>query len=445
VQAGQEDQQEQEEQAAGALLVEVSGGRLVVRAAALACLALLGAAPGAAHAKGAAPVATAGVGLLAVAGAAAPAPDQPVRSSEAPARPQPEEPAPAPARRAAVGLSASLRFLDGDELVSTIAALRAAGVRYSREDMEWEDVEPAPGRFDWRRWDTIVAASARQGLRLIAIPNGSPAWATGVVGKPPVDDRSSAGYAAFVRAAIERYGTRGTFWTQNPHLPRVPITMWDVWNEPYEPAGWGGPPDPAAYARMYRRVVQAGRDADPRARFMLETDTGTSGQGWPQPPFLEAMLSSDPGLAGDIDIASVHPYSGRRAPAICTPERRPPGREFWQATRFDFCRVLDVRRILDANGASKARIWITEFGYGTAPQGQRSVDEAAQARYVHEAFAQLRRWRVVDGVVWYHYKLAETSPYDDADWFGLIRSDGSPKPAWYAFADEARAGLQTPP
>jgi polysaccharide biosynthesis protein PslG len=407
------------------------------------CAVIAAAGPLAATARaGEARVAEAGVGLLAV----HVKPDTPrtapppVQSREAPADPSVEE---GPARAAAVGLSASLRFLQGDELVSEISDLRAAGVRYSREDMEWADIEPEPGRFDWSRWDGLVGASAQQGLRLIAIPIGSPAWATGAPNRPPVGDAASAAYAAFVRAAIDRYGTNGTFWPANPHLPRVPITMWDVWNEPYEPSGWGGPPDPAAYARLYRRTVQAGRDADPKARFLLEADTGAGGSGWPQPPFLEAMLASDAGLARDIDIVSVHPYSGRRPPQECTPDRRPPGREFWQATRFDFCRVLDIRRILDANGAGDARIWITEMGWSTAPQGERSVSEAQQAQYTRDAFDLLRRWRVVDGIVFYHYQLSEQDPTSDQDWYGLVRSDGTPKPAWYAFVDELRAGLQT--
>ena len=211
------------------------------------------------------------------------------------------------------------------------------------------------------------------------------------------------------------------------------------------PSGLGGPPDPAAYARLYRRTVQAGRDADPKARFLLEADTGANGSGWPQPPFLEAMLASDGGLAGDIDIVSVHPYAGKRSPGECTRDRVPPGREFWQATRFDFCRVLDVRKILDDNGAKDARLWITEIGWSTAPQGERSVSEAQQADYTRETFALLRRWRVVDGVVFYHYQLGEEDPTADGGWYGLVRSDGTPKPAWGAFVDETRTGLQTAP
>jgi hypothetical protein len=259
-----------------------------------------------------------------------------------------------------------------------------------------------------------------------------------------VTDEAQTAYAEFVRAAINRYGTRGGFWVENPRLPKVPITLWDVWNEPYDPAGWGGAkPDPAAYARLYRRVVQGTRGADPQARFMLEADTGANGSGWPQPPFLDAMLASDPGLARDVDVVSVHPYSGKLPPGKCTPERTVAGREFWQATRFDFCRVLDVRRILDANGLQKARIWITEIGWSTAPQGERSVSEAEQADNVRETFDLLRRWRVVDGVVFYHYQLGEQDPTEDVGWFGLVRSDGSPKPAWFAFTDELRQGVST--
>ena len=348
----------------------------------------------------------------------------------------------APQRRAAVGISASLRFLRGDGLRDTVERLRRARVRYSREDLKWQDVERRPGHHDWSAWDRMVGAAARGGVRIMAVPSGSPAWATGKDGLPPASGQAIERFAAFVRAAVARYGTSGRFWASHPRVPKVPITMWDIWNEPYYPTGWDGTVDPVAYAGMFRRVVEAARAADPAAHFMLETETGSGTGEWPQPPFLTAMLDAFPDLPSYADAVSVHPYTTELTPAHCTPYDPDPGfRAAWLATRFQFCRVRDVRRILDAYGATGTPIWITELGWSTAPKYDRRVSERTQARYVAATFRLLRRWRLVDGVLLYDLRSSERNPADNYDWYGFLHRDGTPKPAWTTFLGEIRRGL----
>ena len=280
----------------------------------------------------------------------------------------------------------------------------------------------------------------------MAVPSGSPAWATGRKGLPPVSADAIERFAALVRRAVARYGTRGTFWAANPSVPKVPITLWDIWNEPYYPTGWDGTVDPIAYATLFRRTVEVARDADPAARFMLEADTGSATGDWPEPPFLGAMLDAFPDLVDLADIVSVHPYTSEVTPARCTPDADKPGfREAWLATRFQFCRVRDVRRILDAYGATNARLGIPELGWSTAPEYDRRVSEATQARYIAATFRLLRRWRVVDGVVLYNLRSWERDPADHYDWYGLLRADGTPKPGWTTFLDEIRDGLPAAP
>ena len=116
--------------------------------------------------------------------------------------------------------------------------------------------------------------------------------------------------------------------------------------------------------------------------------------------------------------------------------------EDWKATMFQFCRLKDVRAILDARGASRTRIWVTEIGFTTAPSASRTVTETQQAQYVHDVFRLLREWDLADGMLWFNYKdPAAPDPTDREDWFGLMRGDGSAKPAWAAFLQEAAAGL----
>jgi len=360
-------------------------------------------------------------------GARPPAPRPPVTvpgpRSDVPAQP-------------ASGIHASFRHMDQPGMRRVMAQMRDAGMGYAREDLSWKEIETTPGRYDWSWYDVLIEEAARANLRLMLIPNNSPDWATGAWNKMPSSGPALEAYIRFVRAAIERYGSGGAFWTQRPEVPKLPIVTWDIWNEPYVPFQTQNP-NPAAYAGMFKAVVSAVRGVDPEARFMLEADLGIVGPD-PQPPFLEALFDAVPDLGRYVDIVSLHAYTVN-SPTQC--DRGKPvsqGFQSWNPIRYELCRVQDIRRILDERGAGAARMWITELGWSTG--GDKPVNEATQAQYVREAYSKLREWRLVDVVTWFHLKTPERNPGYDEDFFGFLHADGSPKPAWGALTSEiARA------
>jgi hypothetical protein len=286
-----------------------------------------------------------------------------------------------------------------------------------------------------------MSVAARNGLKVVAIPDAPPPWATSNWNVGPTTESAVAAYGAFVRSVLERYGSNGTFWSANPSLPKTPIENVDIWNEPYAPMFWSsGFPDPSAYARLFKAAVLAARSADPRAKFMLEADTASYAPG--EPAFLSAMFDAVPDLAAYADSVSVHPYTIRGwGPTYCTPS--PAGTTpDWHRTRYQACRIFDIRRILDAHGGAHVKIWITELGWSTASGDIDSVSEATQAEYVRRTFEQLRgSWRgTVSGMLLYSYQTREAVPGLRNDFFGLVHADGTPKPAWDAFVAEVRRG-----
>jgi polysaccharide biosynthesis protein PslG len=332
--------------------------------------------------------------------------------------------------------------------VNTVGRLRAAGLGYTREAIAWYRVEPTRGNFTWTETDRWVGEAARQGLRVVAILHQPPQWATGSTDRQvaPVEGQPLADYARYVRAVVERYGSTGSFWSQNPLIPKVPITHWNIWNEPYMTFSWhnGGAhafPDPAGYARMFRAAVVEGRRAgDPAARFMAETEVEAGTTDWSNPRYyLSKMFEAVPDLAQYMDIASIHPYVGTnpaRPPSQCATETSDI------ANRFNFCRIKTIRSILNRHGATETRMWITEMGYSTCPSCTKwKVSEETQAFYVREVFRLLRESRLVDGMIWWVYKTGESDPTHAEDWMGLVRADGSAKPAWNAFSNELKLGL----
>lgn len=353
-------------------------------------------------------------------------------------------PAPGPGGATSIGMHSSLRWLEGQALEDAVIRMADVGVTVAREDLSWNRIEAQQGTYDWTSFDRVVAAGARHGVRILAIPDDAPNWATGAWNMAPVSGAGLSGYTEFVRAAIKRYGTLGSFWAANPSLPKTPIVEWDIWNEPMWKYAWANSslPDPAVYGAMFRDVVSAVENEDPGAKFLLEADTAIPQDSWPQKPWLSAALDV-PGVREHVDGISLHDYT--KNAADCTPYSPSKGMASdYLATQKQFCRVLDARRILNAYGLAKAELWMTETG-ATTGKGTRGVSEAQQAQIVHDVFAKLREWHVVSGVIWYQMSDAPNpDPNDDEDWFGLFRSDGSAKPAWSAFVSEVAAGLPSP-
>jgi hypothetical protein len=346
-----------------------------------------------------------------------------------------------------IGITARLSERSDGDLAQVISQLRASGVTFVKEDVSWATLEPQRGVYDWSSMDRWMAEAARQGLEVVALPCDAPGWATSGWNVAPVKNGAQlADFSDFVRNLVERYGTGGSFWLANPELPAVPIRYYDIWNEPYVSRFWARDfPDPAGYARMFRAVVEAARPADPDARFLLEADTRVFETGNPGTPFLSAMFNAVPDLSDYAYAVSVHPYQGDGgSPRECS--RFSPSRGVkrdWQATVLEFCRITDIRRILDTHGGGGVKIWITEIGWSSAPRARNSVTESTQASYVRQVFDLLRTtYRgMVSGLVWYEYQGSETNPRHEDGYYGLVDSDGKPKPAWRVFAEEARRGL----
>jgi hypothetical protein len=143
----------------------------------------------------------------------------------------------------------------GAAALPTIASeMSSLGVNWAREDLSWSDVESQKGVFDWSSFDKIVYDAQARGITILPIVGYAPSWSS------PGD---SADYAAFVKAAVERYGP-GT---------RANLPWWELWNEPYFAYAWGNKTaEPAAYARDAVAAAEAAKGAAPSVKLLLAAD-----------------------------------------------------------------------------------------------------------------------------------------------------------------------------
>ena len=120
-------------------------------------------------------------------------------------------------------------------------------------------------------------------------------------------------------------------------------------------------------------------------------------------------------------------------------EARPaaPGEaQGWSAWYQMYGTSPSLRSVMVANGDGAKKIWATEFGAPTNGPGGY-VSEATQAQYVTQAYAAFRSYDWAGPLMWYSHRDAGTTTDTRENFFGLLRYDFSPKPAYTAYQTAA--------
>jgi hypothetical protein len=238
--------------------------------------------------------------------------------------------------------------------------LAEAGVESVRVQLSWQvaRAERSWPNYYWGRSDASVGPPAARGMSVMATVIATPEWAKqypGVVQSPP---RKPAEYAAFLRALVERYGPKGSYWAEHPELPKRPVRYWQIWNEPelsdhwWRKGAWGAA-EAKRYGALLRASYRAVRKADPGAKVVLG---GLTNMAWET----LATLYRTGGVRGYFDVAAVHMFPGR-----------------WRNVGVI---VKRFRSVLDANGDSRKPIWVTEMTWPAA-EGRAGVPPWADTPY----------------------------------------------------------------
>lgn len=286
---------------------------------------------------------------------------------------------------------------------------RAAGARTIRYQVNWWDVEPTPGAFDWREADAAIRAYRQAGFEVSLILHAPPPWAR-LVGydwvpnnlERPWNDPTNF-WGRFVFAVAQRY--------------RGQVASYEIFNEPDLPIYWDG--SPAQYAQLLAVAARAIRTADPNAKIIM---AGMAH--WSKPQFAEDVLQAlhtMPDAAQNgffFDISAWHWYSN---PADIE------------------TRTAWVRDLLARYGMGDKPIWVNETnlplwgagghpvmpmrGYGTPSQ---------QAAFIVQAFTNA----FATGVERVFVFRLDDSDMDER--FGLVSNDGVIRPGYTAYATTAR-------
>jgi polysaccharide biosynthesis protein PslG len=322
---------------------------------------------------------------------------------------------------AAAGAAAAPRHFYGlvtaqDPTSSEFTRIGNGRVGTLRLNLSWPSVQPSgPGTpYDWTRYDTLIGLAAQNGIRVLPTIYGSPIWAAAKTNYPP-DAPYMDDFEAFMRAAAQRYGPGGTFWTLNPLIPALPIFEWQMWNEVNSPSYWLPKPHPRQYKPLLQAAKRAIKGVNPRAHILLAGLflTPRIKHGVTLVRYLSRLYRLK--TKGLFDAVAVHPYARTPRDAIASVEL--------------------VRALMRKFKDRKTPIWLTEVGWSTG--GARTpltVSRKRQASYLRKIFrlaASKRRRLRIAGVAWYSF-----TDLPGRTWFnhtGLFTDSGAAKPAWKAF------------
>ena len=157
---------------------------------------------------------------------------------------------------------------------------------------------------------------------------------------------------------VDRYKPGGDFWLANPGLPQLPLTDWQIWNEPNLFKHWTGKLDPRSYARFLERIRGVILDEDPDAGIVL-AGMPQFHQEYPCIEYLKDLYEVK-GVRRLFDTVAVNAYM-RRTKGLETAMRR-------------------LRALMDKNGDDDKDIWITEMGWASdGPEAKRGGHRRARS------------------------------------------------------------------
>jgi hypothetical protein len=304
-------------------------------------------------------------------------------------------------------------------------AARKAGATWDRALFLWQLIQPN-GPSDWNLDGYIdqakLTTTLSSGLPVVGVVQGTPPWADGdyhdgASGVPtgldyPIDDARNT-FGQYMLKLVRAYKGR--------------ITTWVIWNEPDFLPGesgtwwtWSG--NTADFYRLLKTAYRAVKAVDPGATVVFPATTY----------FADAVHGRELFLARVLQEANKDPEA-------------PANGYFFDAVGVNlYCSLDAVYRVHGIYTAILAQyqlqkpLWLTEtncpvYNDATVPEpasGRITTNE--QAAYLIEAIA-LARAAGYQRVGWYTMVDHDASS-GIVDRWGLLRSDGTPRPAYSAFA-----------
>ncbi len=299
--------------------------------------------------------------------------------------------------------------------------MKNAGVKWIRFDIDWSLVQKdGPKSYNWAGYDLVVSVAQELGIEPIALLTYTPTWArTSGCSSNKCAPADPSQFAEFVSLAAKRYAASG-------------VKVWEIWNEENYYGYWMPTVNMSSYVSLLKASYIAIKNVDPNATVLtgglaaVMTGQGNIGE----IDFVKQLYAN--GAKGYFDGVAVHPYSYPFLPSFNTTGNPWPG-------------MTQMYQIMANNGDGQKKIWITEFGAPTNGPGDMAilgntkkegaadhVSEDLQSRILEDALAHYKEYAWAGPFLWYSFQDVGTDSSNKENFFGLVRYDGSKKPAYDA-------------
>jgi hypothetical protein len=321
--------------------------------------------------------------------------------------PSPTSPPASDASSFGFAVGGAIQSEDATTLGRDLDSLSAARSRWIRFDINWAQVQAGgPTSYNWVALDRVVTGATSRGMKVLGGILYTPSWAR-PAGTSATYGPDPAQYAAFAEAAVQHFSALG-------------VHAYEVWNEPN--AGfWTPKPNVAAYTSLLKAAYPAIKRADPSAVVVTGGTSPAPSDGTTVSPvdWLKGIYAN--GGKGFFDAVGHHPYC---APAY------PGDAKDWSAWYQMIGAPTSLRTVMSDNGDADKQIWATEYGVPTNGPSGSYVSESVQTDMLKRAWSVWRSYSWAGPLMWYAGRDQGTSTDTRENFYGLLRYDFSPKPAY---------------
>ena len=289
---------------------------------------------------------------------------------------------------------------EGDKAEKAVKLMQEAGVGFVRMDFLWDDIEPAYGEFNFKKYDKIVDLLIAHDIKILGLLSYNASWASNQWNGPP----NKTFFTAYAKAVVSHFKDR--------------VKYWEIWNEPDDPQYWTPQDDMRSYTELLKSVYPALKNEDPDCVVVMGGVSKT----------IAVSLRHIYKYGGKeyFDVVNFHPFVD---PLLPNAEQMLEGI------------YKGVYHVLEQKQDIQKPIWFSELGC----PGVRSADgsggwwfgksptEDEQADWVKKVYDKPLRWKGVQRIFWAFFRDTSNHFKNDVDHFGLLREDFSKKPAFDAY------------
>lgn len=342
-----------------------------------------------------------------------------------------------------------------------VEALRQTGAGWARVYINWAEIEPTKGTFNWAWYDKKLALMASSGVKIIATVSNPPEWAWLQAVDPCINAvKNPQDFYNFVAAMVNRY--KHFVYTSPTLQATISIHDWEILNEPDAIPGYRCGTGVMAYGYHgadYANLALAAsaviKVADPTAKVIMggiAYDWFTEYNGNFVRAFIDDVMNETRGAG--MDVLNFHYFRDFRAewerwsisndPGFPFIEPNPPvcwaGGPTFPVDGPDVAAKLTYfKNQMSVCYNVNKPIYISEIGHHGAavlpPGVDPNIDPTVydldyQARYVLQGNARALAYGATN-VTWYALKIVRSITAVDEQ--GLLDDDGNPKKAFWTY------------